>query len=280
MAGLRPLSSTNSPLVKRIRALGARSPRGRADRFVLDGVRLIEEAVAAGVVLEVCLYDPAAGTAPRVNALLAVLRAAGVRLVPAAPHVVAAASQVETPQGIVAVAHRPRFPPEVPLDAAALLVVADGVQDPGNLGTIVRVADATAATAVLVTGAAADPYHPKTVRAAMGSLFHLPVFKMDAAALIGTLRDHAVRVLVADRRGAVDYRAVDYSPPVALVLGSEAHGPDARWMTAAAAQVCIPIYGRAESLNVALAAGLLLYEARRVPRGAEVRDDGRIRPPG
>ncbi|HLA25511.1 MAG TPA: RNA methyltransferase [bacterium] len=273
MAGPRLLSSTKGPLLKRIRALAVRSNRDAEGRFVLDGVRLIEEAVAADVPLELCLYDPSAThTSARLAALIRTLRDRGVRLVPATPHVVAAASQVETPQGIVAVAGMPRTAAAAVLDdAALLLVVADGIQDPGNLGAIVRIADAAAATAVAVTGAAADPHHPKTVRATMGSLFHLPVFEMETAALIGVLRERAVRVLVADQRGAIEYSSADYRPPVALVFGSEAHGPDPRWTAAAAAMLRIPIYGRAESLNVAMAAGLLLYEARRALRGAEAR---------
>lgn len=273
MAGPRLLSSTKAPLVRRIRALAARSTRDAEGRFVLDGVRLIEEALAANVPLEVCVYDPAAPRASsRLAALLETLRDRGVRLVPAAPHVIAAASQVETPQGIVAVAGFPQTAPAAALDdAALLLVVADGIQDPGNLGTIVRVADAAAATAVAITGTAADPHHPKTVRATMGSLFHLPVFEMETEALIGALWDRAVRVLVADQRGATEYSSADYRPPIALVFGSEAVGPDPRWIAAAAAMLRIPIHGRAESLNVAMAAGLLLYEARRARRGEEVR---------
>ena len=273
MAGPRLLSSTKAPLVRRIRALAARSTRDAEGRFILDGVRLIEEALAANVPLEVCVYDPTAPRASsRLAALLETLRDRGVRLVPAAPHVIAAASQVETPQGIVAVAGFPQTAPAAALDdAALLLVVADAIQDPGNLGTIVRVADAAAATAVAITGTAADPHHPKTVRATMGSLFHLPVFEMATEALIGALWDRAVRVLVADQRGATEYSSADYRPPIALVFGSEAVGPDPRWIAAAAAMLRIPIHGRAESLNVAMAAGLLLYEARRALRGEEVR---------
>jgi TrmH family RNA methyltransferase len=250
----------------------ARSARDAEGRLILDGIRLVEEALAADVPIEVCLYDPAAArTSIRLAALVGTLRERGVRLVPAAPHVVAGASQVETSQGIIAVAAMPAPEPAVALDdVGLLLVVADGIQDPGNLGTIVRIADAAAATAVAITGPAADPHHPKTVRATMGSLFHLPVFEMETVKLIEELRARGVRVLVADQRGALDYTSADYRPPAALVFGSEAHGPDPRWGEAAAATLRIPIYGRAESLNVAMAAALLLYEARRAPRGAEV----------
>jgi TrmH family RNA methyltransferase len=266
------LSSTNDPLVKRIRALAARDTPEAEAYVVLDGVRLIEEAVASGVQLEVCIYDRAALRAsPRLAALIETLRDQSARLIPARSHVVGAASRVETPQGIVAVAKLLPPVPTVSLtNSRLLLVVADGIQDAGNLGTIVRIADAAAATAVAVTGSGAHPRNPKTVRATMGSLFHVPVFNADTAFLTEALQGRGVRVLVADRRGTLEYTAADYRPPVALVFGSEAHGPDPRWTAAATATLRIPIYGRAESLNVAMAAALLLYEARRAPRGAEV----------
>jgi TrmH family RNA methyltransferase len=273
VAEARPLSSTRSPLIARIRALGARPGADPAGPVVLDGVRLIEAALAADVHVEVCVYDPAeARAAPRLGALIGALRSRGVRLVPAVARVVAAAGQVETSQGVVAVAvPRAASPAEAVGPAHLLLMVADGVQDPGNLGTIVRVADAAGATAVAVTGPAAGVRHPKTVRATMGSLFHLPVVEMDRAALITMLQTRGARILVADHRGATVYSDGDYTPPVALVVGSEAHGPDPQWRAAATDTLRIPLYGRAESLNVAMAAALLLYEARRAPRTAEVR---------
>jgi TrmH family RNA methyltransferase len=148
-----------------------------------------------------------------------------------------------------------------------LLVVADRVQDPGNLGTIVRVADAAGATAVAVTRGSVDPHNPKAVRATMGSLFHLPVAEVERAELLGALTDRGVRILVADPRGAVEYTTASYAPPVALVVGGEAGGAHPAWQEAAAATLRIPLYGRAESLNVAIAAALLLYEARRPREG-------------
>jgi TrmH family RNA methyltransferase len=156
--------------------------------------------------------------------------------------------------------------------ADGLRAVADGVQDPGNLGAIIRAADAAGASGVLVTGGV-DPHHPKVVRASMGSLFHLPVVALSLPQARDLLTRAGVRVLVADPRGEVEYTRADYTPPVALVVGSEARGPDPAWREVAAGTVRIPLYGRAESLNVALAAGLLLYEARRrqPPRS---RDDG------
>ncbi len=272
------LTSTRNPLVRRIRALADRDAREAEGRLVVEGVRLLEEALEAGVPIDVLVYDPAAATS-RAAAVLARARQQGARLVPAAPHVVAACSQVETPQGLVAVVRRPTADEQAVLGAPGLLLmVADGVQDPGNLGAIVRAADAAGATAVLASDGV-DPFHPKVVRASMGSLFHLPVITAPASQAVQRLARHRVRVLVADPRGAVEYTRADYTPPVALVVGSEARGPAPEWHRAAESTVRIPLYGRAESLNVALAAGLLLYEARRAggkrEEGRRKKEEGR-----
>lgn len=236
--------------------------------MVVEGVRLVGEALAAGVPAEVVLYDPAARRAdPRVAALVARAAASGIRRVEATARVIDAVSQVDTPQGILAVIALPAATLDAALERpAVLLVVADRVQDPGNLGTIVRVADAAGASAVAVTRGSVDPHNPKAVRATMGSLFHLPVVETDAAPLAAELRRRGIRILVADPDGALEYTAVSYAGPLALVLGSEAAGVDPLWRQAAEATVRIPLYGRAESLNVAIAAALLLYEARRRER--------------
>ncbi len=263
------ITSTKNPLVKRIRALADRDRPERDDRLVVEGVRMIEEVLASGVSVELLLYDPKTATGPRAAALQERARQLGVRLVTATAHVVAACSQVDTPQGLVAVIHHPRAALTDALAAPELVVVvADRIQDPGNLGTIIRVADAAGATAVLATHGTVDPRNSKAVRATMGSLFHLPVASAATPEMIAALRERGVRILLADPTGSTDYTQADYHSPVAIVLGHEAEGPDPAWRDAAAATVRIPVYGRADSLNVAVAAALLLYEIPRAPRAS------------
>jgi TrmH family RNA methyltransferase len=261
------ITSTRNPLVKRIRALAERDARKAEGRVVIEGVRLIEDALAAGVSVEVVLYAPKAFAGLRAEVVIDQLRRQGVRLITATPQVVAACSHVETSQGLVAVVERPRASLAMVLTRSdLLLVVVDRVQDPGNLGTIVRIADAAGATAVLATRGTVDPFNPKAIRATMGSLFHLPIVTSDAADAIAVLRSRGVRILVADPHGSVDYTDADYRAPAAIVVGSEGQGPGPEWYQAAAATIRIPLYGRAESLNVAVAAGLLLYEVQRARR--------------
>lgn len=224
---------------------------------------MVEELLSSDLRVELLLYD-SASAGPREQQLLDRARTAGVRLIPATRNVIEAGSTVETPQGVLAVAELPRSSPDILLSRPdLLLVVADRIQDPGNLGTIIRIADAAGATGVIVTGGSVDPFNPKALRATMGSIFHLPVVELDVDIAQTRLSAAGVRVLIADQAGEVDYTEADYRPPVAVVLGNEGQGPDARWEQIAGARIKIPLYGRAESLNVSIAAGLLLYEARR-----------------
>lgn len=238
---------------------------------------MVEEVLSSDLRVELLLHD-AAATDPRVLALVDRARAAQVRLMPASRHVIEACSAVETPQGILAVVEQPHASVDQWLDARdLLLVVADRVQDPGNLGTIIRIADAAGASGVVVTGGSADPFNPKTLRATMGSIFHLPVVEREAAMIQARLRAAGVKVLVADQAGTIDYAEADYRPPLAIVLGNEGQGANPAWRASADAMVRIPLYGRAESLNVAVAAGLLLYEARRAIGGNAHRSPEKVR---
>ncbi|MGH2398706.1 MAG: TrmH family RNA methyltransferase [bacterium] len=259
------ITSTKNPLVKRIRSLSDRTARDAEGRIAIEGIRLVEEALAAGVRAELLLFDPGAEREhPRLRELLARASALGVRTIEAAPHVIEAASEVETPQGVIGIFEIPGHDLARVLDAPdVLLVVVDRVQDPGNLGTIIRVADAAGASAVAVTRGSVDPHNPKSVRATMGSLFHLPVVEVDAASTAAELKRRGVRILVADQQGVLEYTNVSMRRPVALVFGSEALGADPLWREAAESMIRIPMYGRSESLNVAIAAALLLYEVRR-----------------
>ncbi len=259
------ITSTKNPLIKGIRALADRDIQESDDRLVVEGVRMIEEVLASGVAVEVILYDPTAMTGPRAVAVLDRARQQGVPLVTATTRVVAACSQVETAQGIIAVVAHPRAAlSDVLASPRLIVVIADRIQDPGNLGAIIRIADAAGASAVVSTTGSVDARNPKAVRATMGSLFHLPVATAPTPQLIVALRERRVRILLADPAGSSDYTQVDYRPPIAVVLGNEGEGPDPLWWTASPTAVRIPLYGRADSLNVAVAAALLLYEAGRL----------------
>jgi TrmH family RNA methyltransferase len=257
------ITSTRHPLVQTLRRLSEQPQRDAAHRIVLDGPRLIEEALNAGIAIEAALLSADLAAGARVTALGSRLRAAGVRVHEAAPRVVQAASRVVTSQGIVAIARRPAAADESLLAARDLmLLVADGIQDPGNLGTMLRTAVASGVTAVALTEGTADPFQPKVLRATMGAGFRVPILQLDGARLRAAVAAYAVRVLVADPRGRAEYTEVPVAPPLAVVIGNETAGPDPAW-AAIGIGVRIPLFGPVESLNAAVAAGVLLYEIAR-----------------
>lgn len=260
------IGSAANPRVKEWAKLLDRKYREREGKFLLEGVHLVKEALDAGWPLEAVVFDEGADVFGQFESYLEEDGADGPAWVPASPDVIAKCSGTETPQPIFAVAMK-RPPERDALFAAprALVAVLDGVQDPGNVGTIVRSAAACGATAVVLGKGTADLYNPKTIRATMGALFHVPV--LDAADLTELLPEARARgaaiagTSLQSSRSCYDY---DFGTRgVWLVFGNEGAGMSEQASALVDDNVIIPMSGRAESLNVAMAATVLLFEARR-----------------
>lgn len=253
------ISSRQHAMVKQCRAI----VRGDDTRLLLDGWHLVGDALSAGLAIEWVAVD---ATRPRADrAVLDRAAAAGAAVVEATPAVLDAMSPVRSSSGIVAVGPRPVIDPRALVaPAPALVLVAFGVQDPGNAGALVRSANAAGATGALFDEQAADPWSWKALRASMGSTFRLPVRREPAALdhLRAWQRD-GIRVVVADPHGGVSMYDQDLRVPTAIVLGAEGTGlPDAV-LAAADARARVPMRARVDSLNVAVAAALFVYEAAR-----------------
>jgi TrmH family RNA methyltransferase len=255
------VSSRHNALVTRARQL-ARAD-SRASQAVLEGVTLIRDASDAGWPLEVVAVTERALQTAGVHELFEALPADTDRVV-VTPAVMDAISPARTPSGAVALA---RIPPRSIGDILArrdgLVVGAVGVQDPGNLGAIVRVAEAFAASGVLACGRTAAPFGWKVLRGAMGSAFRLPLVGGVAPhEAIAAARDNRWQVVAATLHGRGPER-VDFAQPTLLLVGSEGSGLPAETVDAADLQISVPMQPPVESLNVAVATGILLYEARR-----------------
>ena len=275
------LTSSRSRRVKAARALASRTARARERRFLAEGPQAVREALARpGTVAEVFAT---AAAADRHRDLRAAAQAAGVAWQLVSDEVLDALAQTVTPQGLVAVC---RFV-DVPLaDVTAadpmLVAVCVSVRDPGNVGTVIRCADAAGAEAVVLAGTSVDAYNGKAVRASAGSLFHVSISRVDDAAVALTaLRNSGLRLLAADSAGDVDLDAAAndgrLSEPTAWIFGNEAWGLPPEVKVAADAVVRVPIHGRAESLNLAAAAAVCLYAsatAQRRPGGCRVSPAG------
>jgi TrmH family RNA methyltransferase len=249
------ITSTANERVKLVRQLQARRrARQQEDAFVVEGVRLLEEAASAQVEPRFVLYSEDA-MSERAAALVERLRALGAQAWSVTPAVMSACSSAETAPGILAVLANPH--PAMP-EALSLAIVADGISDPGNLGTLLRTAWAAGVGAAFLTEGTVDPYNPKVLRGAMGAHFHLPIEVVRAEELGARLKGFSF--WLAEAGGGVRYDEVDWRGPSALVIGSEAHGAGPTMRGLARGSVSIPMPGGSESLNAAVAAAVILFE--------------------
>lgn len=261
------ISSPANKLIKEVVSLKQKKYRDSLGLFIAEGVRLVEECAAAGWAVETCIYTEAAAVRDRARCLIERLEKLNCQLVVVPDSLYNKISDTEQPQGIMVVVKKRQTTLESMVAADEknpLVVVLDGIQDPGNVGTIIRTADAAGCTGVIALKGSADIYAGKTVRASMGSLFHLPVVEgISSIEMIGLLQRCGVRVLATSLQKSEVYYRAKLSCPVAIVLGNEGQGVSPELLEAADSCVNIPLIGQAESLNVAVAAGIILYEAVR-----------------
>lgn len=256
------LENPRSPRVRAVAKLIKRSARGESGLFLLEGPQAAREALAYRPETIVDLY----ATPTAMDKHSDIRRAAedaGIRPVFASEDVLDAMADTVTPQGIVAVARQsPTALKNIFAKAPSLIAICEEVRDPGNLGTIIRAADAAGADAVVLTGRTVDLYNPKVVRATTGSIFHLPVaVGAELGDVVARARIAGLRVIAADVGGA-DFLASRplLGGPTAWLFGNEARGLDEVALGHTDLSLRLPIYGRAESLNLATAASVCLYE--------------------
>jgi len=266
-----PISSRHNAWVKQVRSLCRGRGSSASGLFCAEGVRLVEEALAAGAALEFALASPRMDASDRGARLHRRLRDAGAKLLVATDHVLASVSEVAGDQGVAAVVRKPswQLADLLPAQPPALVVVAVGVQDPGNLGTIIRTADAAGATGLLAGPGTACPFNTKCVRATMGAIFRLRLLEVSEVTLLAeSLRRREVQLLGTALSAGARHTDVDLTRPAAIVLGGEGGGLTEAQLAACDCTVRIPLRPQVESLNVASAAAVLLYEAAR-QRGFE-----------
>jgi RNA methyltransferase, TrmH family len=252
------LTSIRNPKVAAAARLKKRAFRDEDRRFLVEGAQGVREALEAPGILE------AVFTIDELDPLAIRARQAGVEAYHVSPDVVARITSTVTPQGLVGVAPYVDVPLEA-LPVSGCVAILHEVRDPGNAGTVLRSADAAGASGVVFTESSVDVYNPKTVRSSAGSIFHLPVTRgAPTADAVAHVRGRGFRVLAMDSAGPQDLYATDLSGSVAFLFGNEAHGLPEEVLALAEARVRVPHPGKAESLNLAAAATVCLFEwARR-----------------
>jgi len=253
------ITSLQNDHVQLIRSLARRRVRQREGLFLVEGTRLAAEVAGAGIEPALVLYTESWAASPAGQRLLVLLASASRGAWPVTEAVMAACSDTDTPSGVLAAVPVLSIPPKL-----GLILVLDGVRDPGNLGTILRSAEAAGAGQVVLAPGTVDLYNPKTVRGAMGAHFRLSAGAAGWPAIRDLLAGRAV--WLADAGGDTPYDQVDWLRPAALIIGGEAQGAGPEAVALATGRVSIPMAGRAESLNAAMAATVLLFEAARQGR--------------
>lgn len=255
------ITSPKNPKVAAAVKLKKRAFREREGRFLVEGVQAVAEALSssAGVTQLIHSTDP--------HELVVRARERGAEVHHVSEDVMGHLTSTVTPQGVVAVSPFVDVPLDAVPDRPGCVAVLHAVRDPGNAGTVLRSADAAGADAVIFTASSVDVYNPKAVRAAAGSLFHLPIVRgLETAGAIDALRARGCRVLAMDAHGETDLYELDLTEPTTFVFGNEAWGLPREVAALADATVRVPIRGRAESLNLAAAATVCLFEWARQRR--------------
>ena len=261
------ISSVQNPRVKAAARLRERSGRDDQGRIIIDGGREIGRALETGVeIVELYIVRQLCGDELH-ERVLAAANQAGIEQIDVTPQVMEKLAYGNRVEGIVAVAIPPKHKLvdwQPPTDA--LVAVVEGAEKPGNLGAILRTADAAGVCAVLVADGGTDLYNPNAIRASLGAIFTVPTFSVSSEMALTWLREHKFRILAARVDGSIEYTAADFSGRCAIALGSEARGLSAAWHAAEINAIRVPLVGSVDSLNLSATAAVLFYEALRQRR--------------
>ncbi len=263
---VKTVTSLSNPLVKNLRALHLKKHRDETGLFLAEGLQLVRYAIEAGWKVDTLVCAAGSLDQEAVANAAAQTKAAGGTVLQVPLAVLAKITRRDNPQAVLGV-FRQRFGSLAKLGeqrgGSGLWVALDRIRDPGNLGTIIRTTDAAGAEGVILIGESCDSFSSETVRATMGSIFHVPVIRTRESDFIDYAKTMPAQFVGTHLNGPADYRKADYQPPCVLVMGNEQKGLSDALAEACDQLVRIPMAGRAESLNLAVATSLMIYEARR-----------------
>lgn len=264
------ISSLQNPRVKEVIRLRDRSEREESGKFLIEGYRELLRAANAHRPIEVLFICPELFLGSNEEALITQICARGAVLISCSETVFRKMSYRDRPDGLLASAAQQHLSLQhldgLVQQKSPLFIIAEAIEKPGNLGTILRSSDAVGVDALIVCDRCTDIHNPNVVRASVGTLFTVPVLEADGSETLRWLKEHGVSILAATPSAQVEYTDVDMTGPLAIAVGTEQLGLSQLWMDNADIQVKIPMCGVADSLNVAMATTLLLYEALRQRR--------------
>ena len=262
------ITSTSNPKIKQVLDIKNRRGKYKGDEFIIEGPHLIEMAIASGsIIKEVFLVGTFAAKKDGQRLLRQISKETG-NAFEVTEQILSKIADTETPQGLVAIAsYKSINLNDIKLSSAPLLVIADSIQEPGNLGTIIRTSDAAGADAVIILKGTCDVFTQKTIRATAGSIFNIPIVHSDTDTVLEWSRSKRIHLIVTALDAKKSIFDADLKKPSAFVFGNEAHGISTQVRKNADLILKVPIHGKAESLNVAASAAICLYEAVRQRSG-------------
>ncbi|MDF2533785.1 MAG: methyltransferase, TrmH family, group 3 [Clostridia bacterium] len=256
------ITSSQNKCMKHLKSLHSKKNRDQLGQYMIEGFKLVEEAIAYHKPFYLMLLSEVASKSVEGEALMSKCDEANIPVYVGSEKVFAEISEMDTPQGILAVIYKKEQNIDEVIDNQGFnIVILDEVRDPGNVGTIIRTADACGMNAVVLSKGCVDLYNSKTIRATMGSIFHIPVFtEVDIIELIMQLKSVGTVVLGADPHSSISCIDVETGGSTAIIIGNEANGLRNEVKAATTKNITIPMPGKAESLNAGIAAAILMYE--------------------
>ncbi|MDI9566065.1 MAG: RNA methyltransferase [Chloroflexota bacterium] len=255
------ITSFSNPKIKAIRKLEERKSRQETGLFFIEGLRTVGEAIQTGAPIETLVIAPQLLISTFGQSLLAHPAVQAVETITVSSEVFERIAHKDGPQGIGAIVRQQWHSLNaIPVSSTAVWVALDRIADPGNLGSIMRTADASGCQGIILLGACADPHDPTAVKASMGSIFSLKLVTSDWESFLKWRTGNQIALIGTSDMAPTDYQDITYPRPLVLLMGSERHGLPAEAVAACDALVRIPMQGRADSLNVSVATGIVLYE--------------------
>ncbi|WP_010248381.1 23S rRNA (guanosine(2251)-2'-O)-methyltransferase RlmB [Acetivibrio cellulolyticus] len=260
------ISSSQNPVIKEIKALKEKKYRDQTGLFFIEGIRFVEEALKEKIeISKILVSDKLADVHGGKEILEQLENSNCCNVYTLTNKLYMEVTDTENPQGILAILNKKSISLESVYDNKNFFLVLDSLQDPGNMGTIIRTADAAGVTGVIVSKGCVDVYNPKVLRSTMGSLFHIPIcYSENILQTLEEMKNKGIRLCAAHLSGSKNYFELDYKDNIAIIVGNEANGISDSVAGISNELVRIPMAGKSESLNASVAAGLLMYEVLRL----------------
>ncbi|WP_156850611.1 TrmH family RNA methyltransferase [Bartonella refiksaydamii] len=262
---VKEITSLSNPIIKNLRALNQKKNRNREGLFMAEGLKLVIDALNLGWTIQTLIFSKSKIENTTIENTAARTVANGGFVIKASQKVMESITRRDNPQTVIGIFKQQWQPLEMIKEQVGNVYVAlDRVRDPGNLGTIIRTADAVGAKGVILIGETTDPFSPETVRATMGSIFSIPLYRFDESTFLNWSAYFKGMIIGTHLKGSTDYRTIDFKgEPIILLMGNEKQGLPDNLANRCDQLARIPQSGRADSLNLAIATAIMLYEIRR-----------------